>query len=467
TPTDYSFMKKRLQREWGEKPEAILQSIDKKPIAAASIGQVHRAVLKTGEEVVVKIQYPGLEAILDQDLKAFRGIVSLISLFFPDAELHRIYEEIRSILLEEIDFTIEAKNMTRFRNHFSSFYGVTAPALYAQYSTAHVLVAEFIDGVKINDVKGLEALGTDGETVSTLLIESFAHQLFDHGFYHADPHPGNLLVRQGPGQGPEIVFIDFGAACEISETTREGMVEFVQSGVRKDTQGLIKAMRKMGFIAIEADPRVYDRVVSFFHDKFHQEIGLENLKLGNIKFSIREGMEHIADLKRLNITLKDIGRTFHIPREWVLLERTFLLLMGIVTETAPNLDIYEVFIPHLKRFSIKYGLDPSSLAIASMRELAINAFALPAELRNMLQKISYGEVSVRWAEAEKGFSLLFYLVQEVFFGLLGWTMLTRAWDYQDRGIPQRARLLTIAAGFCGILFLRAFLLAWSSLKRRS
>ncbi len=466
TPTDYSLMKQRLAGEWGQKPEKVLASIDKHPIAAASIGQVHRAVLKTGEEVVVKIQYPGLERILARDLRAFRRIVSIISVFFPDAELHRIYEEIRSILLEEIDFSIEARNMRRFRENFAGFHGITAPVLFEEHSTSKVLVTEFIDGCKINDTQGLKALGTDGETVATHLIESVAHQILDHGFYHADPHPGNLLVRKS-AQGPEIVFIDFGAACEISETTREGMVEFVQAGVRKDTQGLIKAMRKMGFIAIEADPKVYDRVVSYFHDKFHQEIGLENLKLGNLKFSIREGMEQMATLKRMNITLKDIGRTFHVPREWVLLERTFLLLMGIVTEIAPELDIYEVFIPHLKRFSIKYGLDPSSLALASMRELAINAFALPAELRNMMQRLSYGEISLKWAEAEKGFQLIYYLVQEVFFGILGWTMLNAAWSQEDRGMPQRAKLLTLAAGCCGLLFLRAFFLAWSSLKRRN
>lgn len=323
-PKSYDEMEKRLKDEWGKNPQEILDTIHPDPIAAASIGQVHRATLKSGEQVVVKIQYPGLEKILAQDLKAFKGIVRLISFFFPDAELRRIYEEIRSILLEEIDFTIEANNMDRFRENFKNHSGITAPKLYRELCTSRVLVSEFIDGVKINDLEGLKALGTDGETVCTQLVDAVAHQLFDHGFYHADPHPGNLLVREGP----EIVFIDFGAACEISESTREGMVEFVQAGVRKDTAGLVRAMQKMGFIAIEADPRVYDRVVAFFHDRFHQEIGLQNLQLGKIKFNIKEGMEQIATLKRMNITLKDIGRTFHVPREWVLLERTFYSLWG-------------------------------------------------------------------------------------------------------------------------------------------
>ncbi len=410
----------------------------------------------------MKIQYPGLEAILAQDLKAFRGIVRLISLFFPDAKLDRIYEEIQAILLEEIDFTIEAENTTRFRENFKNHNGISAPVVYTELCTPRVLVTEYIDGVKIDDLEGLKAMGTDGEAVCTQLIDAVAHQLFEHGFYHADPHPGNLLVRPGP----EIVFIDFGAACEISETTREGMVEFIQAGVRKDTAGLVRAMQKMGFIAIDVDPRVYDKVVAYFHDRFHQEIGLQNLQMGKIKFSVKEGMADLASLKRMNISLKEISRTFHVPREWVLLERALLLLMGIVTEAAPELDVFEAFTPHLKRFSVKYGLDPSSLVIASMREVAVNGFALPKAIRSALQQLSYGDLSIRWGDADRGFSLLFYLVQELFFGVMGYTLLSASWRWESLGYTRRASLLTVAAGLCGVLFLRAFFVAWSTLKRR-
>lgn len=129
--------------------------------------------------------------------------------------------------------------------------------------------------------------------------------------------------------------------------------------------------------------------------------------------------------------------------------------MGIVTETAPELDIYEAFLPHLKRFSIKYGLDPSSLAITSMRELAINGFALPKAIRNTLQQLSYGDITIKWSEADKGFSLLFYLVQELFFGVMGYTMLSAAWTWESRGYERRASLLTVASGLCALLFVRA------------
>jgi ubiquinone biosynthesis protein len=461
-PTDYEIMKKRLKSEWKKEPKDILKTIDPIPIAAASIGQVHRGVLKTGEEVVIKIQYPGLEKIMDSDLKALKGMIRIISFFFPDAELRRIYNEVRTILLEEIDFKIEADNMEKFSINFKNNPGISAPKLYRNLSTSTVLVSEFIDGVKINDIEGLKKIGTTGEEISTLLIESFAIQLFDHGFYHADPHPGNLLVKPGPN----IVFIDFGAACDISENTKEGMVEFVQAGVRKDTQGLVKAMRKMGFIAIEADPKIYARVVSYFHDKFHQEIGLENLQLGKIKFTIKDGIDNINNLKKMNITLKDMAKTFHIPREWVLLERTFLILMGIVTEISPELDIYETFIPHIKRFSLQYGLDPSSLAITAMRELAINAFALPAEIRNILERVSFGEVELKWAEADRGFSIAYYLTQEVFFGVSGWTLLNAGWRWEAQGFENRSKWLFLASALSGYLFLRAFTKSWSALKKR-
>lgn len=460
-PRTFEEIKPRLLEEWGCDVEDILEEFAPVALAAASIGQVHRARLKDGSyDVVVKVQYPGLEKILATDLKAFRGIVGILAWFFPDAQLNRIYEEIREILLEEIDFNIEKNNMVRFQENFKDIPGIRAPHCYTQYSTKTVLVSEFIDGIKINDTAGMKQRDIDPEQVSSLLIEAYAVQLFEDGFYHADPHPGNVLVKPGP----ELIFIDFGAACEISERTREGIVEFVQSGVRKDNQGLIRAMQKMGFIALEADPRIYDRVVAHFHDKFHQEIGLENLKLGNVKLNLKNSMDNWSDLQAMNITIKDISRTFHVPREWVLLERAMLSVMGIVTDISPELDVMESVMPHLKRFSIKYGLDPSSLAVSAMRELAINTIALPAEIRKLISRFSYGEIEIRVADTERALSLFYYLIQEVFFGFLGYSMIQTSFRYEDAGFESRAFWFKAGAMLCSFFFLRAFSKSWITLR---
>jgi ubiquinone biosynthesis protein len=461
-PKDYKVIKPKLKEQWGKHPKDIFKKIEKIPIAAASIGQVHRATLKDGTKVVIKVQYPGLGEIVKVDLKTFKGIVWLISWFFPDAHLDRVYEEIKTVLLQELDFNLEAKNMIRFSENFKDIHEIRAPKVYEELSSSTILVAEFIDGIKINNIEKLKENEINPVEVAEILIESYANQLLDHGFYHADPHPGNLLVLPGP----QIVFIDFGASCTISEMLREGMVEFIQCGVKKDTAGLINSMRKMGFIAKEADPKVYDRVVAYFHDKFHQEIGIENIKLGKISFDLKKGMENVKDFKRMNISLKDISQTFHIPKEWILLERTMLLLMGLVTELAPELDLMETFIPHLRRFSLKYGLDPGSLAMQAMRELAINSLAVPAEFRNILSKLSYGDIEIRIGDSDRAISLLYHLVHELLFGSASWFLLQASWKYEELGACERSNMLMAGAGICGLLFLRSFVKCLSFVKTK-
>ncbi len=450
-PVPLSLLKERLVEQWKQEPEKVLE-LDPEPIAAASVGQVHRGVLPDGREVAVKIQYPGIERIFAQDMRTLYRIVRLIGWFFPNPELVRIYEELKTILEQEVDFSLELDNLIRFRSLFENNASVTAPEPVLKWCTSKVLVTGFIHGVKINQVDRLTEQGIVAEEVASLLVETYAEQFFTHGFYHADPHPGNVWVLPGP----TLCFIDFGACSVISERMREGMVAFVQAGVRKDTPGLINAMRRMGFIPTTADPRVYDRVVAYFHDQFQDKIGIENLKLGNLRFSGESGLKNLQDLKNMNIHLKDIAAAFHIPREWVLLERTLLQILGLVTEVAPELDVMEVFLPHLRRFSISYGMDPSSLALSAMRELAKNALALPAELRGVLSRLTYGEIEFRLADAEPFFRLTHHWVHELLFAGAGLFFLWSAWHFEDLGNLSRARILYGIAAGCGLMFLWHF-----------
>jgi len=449
-PTD--LMRTRLVEQWKRPPSEVLAELEDAPIAAASVGQVHRGRLHDGRQVAVKIQYPGIEAVFAKDMRAFYVIVRLIGWFFPNPELVRIYDELKAILEQEVDFTQELANLQRFRTGFAQSPSVTAPEPVLEWCTPKVLVTAFVEGVKINDLAGLRALGVNPDEAASLLVETYAAMFFEHGFYHADPHPGNVWVQPGP----KLCFMDFGACSAISDRMREGMVAFVQAGVRKDTAGLVAAMRKMGFIPTSADPRVYDRVVAYFHDQFQEKIGIENLRLGNLRFSTEGGLKNLQDLKGMNISLKDIAASFHIPREWVMLERTLLQILGLVTVMAPELDVLEVFLPHLRRFSISYGLDPSSLALQAMRELAKNALALPSELRSVLSRLTYGEIELRLADAEYFVKTAHAWVHEGLFAGLGVFFLWSGWRFEAAGDNARAALLFGVSACCGLLFLRYF-----------
>jgi predicted unusual protein kinase regulating ubiquinone biosynthesis (AarF/ABC1/UbiB family) len=449
-PTD--LLRARLVEQWKRPPGEVLAELEDKPIAAASVGQVHRGRLHDGRQVAVKIQYPGIEVVFAQDMRAFYVIVRLIGWFFPNPELVRIYDELKMILEQEVDFTLELESLQRFRMNFSASQSVTAPAPVLDWCTSKVLVTEYVEGVKINNLAGLKELGVSPDEAASLLVETYAAMFFEHGFYHADPHPGNVWVQSGP----RLCFMDFGACSAISDRMREGMVAFVQAGVRKDTSGLVAAMRKMGFIPTSADPRVYDRVVAYFHDQFQEKIGIENLRLGNLRFSADSGLKNLQDLKGMNISLKDIAASFHIPREWVMLERTLLQILGLVTVMAPELDVMEVFLPHLRRFSISYGLDPSSLALQAMRELAKNALALPSELRGVLSRLTYGEIELRLADAEYFIKTAHAWVHEGLFAGLGVFFLWSGWRFEEQGEDTRAAALFFASVACGLLFLKYF-----------
>ena len=451
-PVATGLLRTRLAAEWKRPPEEVLVEMETVPIAAASVGQVHRGRLADGRQVAVKIQYPGIEDVFAQDMRAFYVIVRLIGWFFPNPELVRIYEELKTILEQEVDFTLELESLQRFRANFAANASVTAPEPVLLWCTSKVLVTEYVEGVKINHLAGLKELGVNPEEAASLLVETYAAMFFEHGFYHADPHPGNVWVQPGP----RLCFMDFGACSAISDRMREGMVAFVQAGVRKDTAGLIAAMRRMGFIPTSADPRVYDRVVAYFHDQFQEKIGIENLRLGNLRFTADSGLKNLQDLKGMNISLKDIAASFHIPREWVMLERTLLQILGLVTEMAPELDVMEVFLPHLRRFSISYGLDPSSLALQAMRELAKNALALPSELRSVLSRLTYGEIELRLADAEYFVRTAHAWVQEGVFAALGVFFLWSGWRFEDQGENARSAALFAASAVCGLLFLKYF-----------
>lgn len=458
-PIDVNTIRKRLHEQWKRDPNEVLAEMENTPIAAASVGQVHRAVLHDGRRVAVKVQYPGIERIFHEDMKTLRLVVRLIGWFFPNPELIRIYEEMKTILQQEVDFSHELKNIERFRANFANNLLVTSPEPILEWCTPKVLVTQFVDGIKVDRIEVLRSAHLNPEEIARMLVDAYAKQFFEHGFYHADPHPGNILVLPGP----QLCFVDFGACSVISESMREGMVSFVQAAVRKDTAGLVAAMRRMGFIPHSADPRVYDRVVAYFHDQFQEKIGIENLRLGNLRFTVEGTRRNLADLQDMNISLRDIAVSFHIPREWILLERTLLQIAGIVSHIAPDMDIMEAFLPHLRRFSILYGMDPSSLAMASMRELAKNLLALPAEVRAFVSRMTYGEIEFRWAHAEEWLQRTHAWVHECLFAGLGVFFLWASWHFEETGNAQRASLLLAAAAICGVLFLWNF---WRAGRRK-
>src|SRR6266513_6349170 len=229
-PEPFSHIVSVLETELGKPVEQVFSVLERKCTAAASLGQVHKAILaSTGEEVAVKIQRPNIEQLVRMDLNSLKFVIRVITRFVNTGnfiDLKGVYREFERTVYEEIDFVREAANCKRFKEMFKDDQTIYIPELYEEYTTRRLLVLEWIDGIKINDYAELEAAGIDRLEVANRTVQAYFHQFFEEGFFHADPHPGNIFVKRGtPGTGPIIEFFDFGMVGTITGSVKQAMRE--------------------------------------------------------------------------------------------------------------------------------------------------------------------------------------------------------------------------------------------------
>jgi ubiquinone biosynthesis protein len=460
-PRPYEDIEARLREEFGGKPLAeLFDSFDQRPIASASIGQVHVARMRGGTRVAVKVQYPDIESIVKSDLKTLRRIFRIVG-WFTNHHLDDVYLEIRAMILAELDFRAEAVHSARIQKNFTDRPDVVFPTVVAELSTARVLTTHFEQGIKIGDLGRLDAAGLDRRELARMVVALYCQMIFTDGVYHADPHPGNLLVRRGADDKLVVVLLDFGEVAEISPAMRQGIVELIQGGLGRDTGRIVRAMKQMGFIARGADERVFDRVVDYFHQRFQEQISLDTLNLKDIKFDPQKGLENLADLRRMDISLREVSESFHVPKEWILLERTLLLLMGLCTALDPHMNPMTVIRPYLERFVLGDEGDWSSFALETAKDLATSLTALPGDVRKFMNSARSGELEVRFANVEKSTRLMYRLGHQAILAAVGIAGAAIAVSYEGRGELARADWAWwVAKG-------AAALLVWSMWTTRS
>jgi glycosyltransferase involved in cell wall biosynthesis len=209
--------------------------------------------------------------------------------------------------------------------------------------------------------------------------------LLDLPCAHADPHPGNILVDPDSGA---IILLDFGAVAELSDDMREGIPEFLEAVVRRDNERLLRSLHKMHFIARGSDREVSQRVVEYLHQRFQEEIRLESFNFKDIKLDPQKGVENLLDLRKMNIGLKEISGAFQVPRDWVLLERTLLLLIGVCTQLDASLNPMDVIRPYVHQFVLG-NRDWAQIAIEAVKDMVMRGLALPDETHRYLQKATH------------------------------------------------------------------------------
>ena len=466
-PRPYSDIEARITEELHRPPAELFASFDEHPIASASIGQVHRACLPGGTSVAVKVQYPDIEEVVRRDLNTLRRIFWIIGWFIPYQGLSELYREIRAIVMEELDYHAEANNAERIAANFEGRTDVGFPKVVRELSTARVLVTHFEAGCKITDRQGVKQLGLDRGELARQVVEIYCQQIFSDGVYHADPHPGNLIVRPGAdGQPPTIVFLDFGAVAEIPGNVRQGMVELLQGALTRDTRRIVSAMKQMGFVARGANEQMFEQVVEYFHEKFQNNISLDSLNLKDIKFDPQKGLESVADLRKMDISLRELSVNFHIPKEIIVLERTLLLLMGLCTELDPTLNPMTVIRPYLERFVLGEEGDWSQLLVETSKDLVMSVTALPAEIRKFLRLAHAGELQLKFKNFDAPVQLMYRLGHQFIFAAVGIAGAAIAVILEGRGDDPRAAWGWWTARGAGVLLVWSWWSARTLVRKR-
>jgi predicted unusual protein kinase regulating ubiquinone biosynthesis (AarF/ABC1/UbiB family) len=326
----------RIEAELGRTLQEAYAEIDAAPVAAASLGQVYRARLHTGEEVAVKVQRPNLAATVAFDIAILRRLVARLSRypsFNENADWQGMLDEFEETIGEEMDYAQEARNAERFRENFKSWRVIHVPRIHFTHSTPRVLTMEFIRGTKVVEIEALRARRISPVKVNRLLIRTYLKQLLEDGFFHADPHPGNLLVMDDG----RLAFFDFGMTGRITPRLQAQMIDAFFHVVARDVPGLAQDLINLNFLKPGVDPELVRPVVQQLFEHYL------NLKLGDVNF------------KELTYDLAEVmyDYPFRLPSNFTYIMRALMTLEGIGLVTDPNFSFFDTAKPYAKEFMLR------------------------------------------------------------------------------------------------------------------
>lgn len=403
----------RIHEELGRDVDELFASFQAEPIASASLAQVHEASLTDGRRLAVKIQHLDIEEIAEVDLRTLRRVMRLAGFFLRLRGLDRAYGQIREMILEELDFRREADNIREITTNFADEPDLSFPEVVDELCSGRILTTHFMEGIKITDLAAIQAAGFEREELAKRILNAYCRMLFEHRLYHADPHPGNILVAPGG----RLVFLDFGAVGRISPQMRDGMSRFLEAVLRRDRQKIQEALRAMGFIACRTGDEVGERIVSYVQRRFLEQVPLESWNLKDIHMDLQTKMEMIADFRHLDISLRDLTSAFQIPREWVVLQRTLLLLVGLTTHLYPRMNPMTTIRPFLNE-AVLGDRDWKKLVSGLLKDLLLSAITIPDELKRLLARANGGELEIRVKGFRERSRLVYALGHQFLFGLL-------------------------------------------------
>ncbi|GAA1769635.1 AarF/ABC1/UbiB kinase family protein [Pseudarthrobacter sulfonivorans] len=454
-PVPFAAIRALAEAELGAPLSQVFASVEERPIAAASLGQAHRAQLLPANaadaglhSVVLKVQRPGIDAIVDVDLAALRkvgGWLSHVRLVSDRADMPALVEEFAQTSLEEIDYLHEAVNAERFAADFSHDDRVTVPDVVWERTTRRVLTLEDVTAIKITDLTALLAAGIDPAEVAPVFASVMFDQMFTEGFFHADPHPGNIFVTPNIGLAAErpwkLTFIDFGMMGEVPPSTRRGLRRLLIAAASRDGKGLVAAISDVGVLVPSADTAELERAMTQLFARFGG-MGFAELR----EVDPREFLDFAAEFGDLVRSLP-----FQFPENFLLIIRAMSLTSGVCSSLDARFNLWDSVEP----YAAQLLRDERGNIVQDMTQQVFDAIGaalrLPKRLDELVTRIENGSVSLAKPRLERQVARLNRTAQRsasalVFGGLLIAGSVVRADDTMFGNVLMIASVVPLLHG---------------------
>ncbi|WP_300279418.1 ABC1 kinase family protein [Peptacetobacter sp.] len=367
-----------IEEEIGDEIENIFSDFDKNPIAAASIGQVYNAVLKSGEKVVVKVQRPDIEGKIKSDLEILKRVTSSIQDIIKDynVDMKEMVEELSSQLLRELDYNFEAVNAIKMKKIFEYSDEVYIPTMHMEYTTKKVLIMEKIDGIKLSDIDLIKEKGWDTKKIANIGVKAFLKQVFSYGFFHADQHPGNIFVLNES----KIAYIDFGMIGIIDNKMLNFLNRFALAASEKNVEKIVRVLSDIDAITDETDVEGFKQEMLYMIH-YYYDVPLERISIGTI--------------------LNEIFRFFRkykivMPSQLITLAKTVITLEGTGRTLDPDFSAKEISKAFLKHY-YKNRVNPKNIAIETkqnVEEIMLDVKNIPKQIKNVLRMIEKNNIKI-------------------------------------------------------------------------
>lgn len=402
-PEAYEAIRDVIERDLHAPVEQIFAKFDKKPIASASLAQVHRAVLMTGEQVIVKVQRPGAREAMMRDLTLLKRVTRIINLapHIKVVDVEGLVDELMRASQKELNFVEEASNIKQFHKNNKDVKFITCPKVYEDYTTSNLIVMDFIDGTKIGRVEELDRQGYDLEDMAIKLTNNYLKQIFQDGFFHGDPHPGNIIIS-----GTRIGYIDFGIMGTLNRSLMDNFNDFLYGVATGNIDLMTKSILNIG---IKNGPLNSKKLYSDIEELYDTYIDMSLYAINIPQFMD----ETIKVCRRNNIS---------IPRELTMLAKGIMTIEGVIAKLAPGINIMDIMIPYIKNHmekerDIKKDIEEY---MENIYNFGKHGLKIPVKFLELLNSALAGKLKVRLEHTglEDGLNVINQMINRLVFGII-------------------------------------------------